>query len=380
MKKILSSILAAILAFGIMPVSAFAEGYEYENISGTVYISVSDDDKYVTSDGAVKGRVMAYVPVDLAKLRDVKLEEHINAYDGTTFEQYYYDKDHNGKYEITLLQLYLYVLDTYYVGTSSELQAKGSPGSMYMQYGFWGHDENLLYYVNGSYPLDPDLGANMGATADKIVLRDGDFIDVTLYDNWDFYSDEKAGFHYFADKNNNVTHEYFAKAGESFELNYIRIFGNIDEGTVGVATPSAGSTVYYGKNFYDTESAKTVITDDNGRASVTFDAPGTYYLWTDGEQGAEIEAIVSSPAYCKVTVVGESGSDTVYGDINGDGAVDMDDVLEIIWYYNGITKSLTESQKKAADVNGDGAVDMDDVLEMIWFYNGTINKFSADEK
>ena len=58
----------------------------------------------------------------------------------------------------------------------------------------------------------------------------------------------------------------------------------------------------------------------------------------------------------------------------------MDDVLEIIWYYNGITKSLTESQKKAADVNGDGAVDMDDVLEMIWFYNGTINKFSADEK
>ena len=52
----------------------------------------------------------------------------------------------------------------------------------------------------------------------------------------------------------------------------------------------------------------------------------------------------------------------------------------MIWYYNGITKSLTESQKKAADVNGDGAVDMDDVLEMIWFYNGTISKFSADKK
>lgn len=379
MKKILSFILAVILAFGILPVSAFAEGYEYENISGTVYISISSDDKYVISDGVIAGTFMAYVPVDLAKLRDVKLEEHINAYDGTTFEQYYYDEDHNGKYEITLLQLYLYVLDTYYTGTSSELQVSGSPGSMYMKYGFWGHDENLLYYVNGNYPLDPDLGANMGATADKIVLRDGDFIDVTLYDNWSFYSDEKAGFHYFADKNNNVTHEYFAKAGEPFELNYIRIFGNIDEGTVGVATPSAGSTIYYGKNFYDTESAKTVITDDNGKASVTFGEPGTYYLWADGESGAETEAIVSSPAYCKVTVEGGSGSDIVYGDVNGDGKVDSLDAMLIYACHNG-KKALSEKQRLVADVNGDGKVDSFDAMLVYAYHNGKIKKFPIENK
>lgn len=378
MKKILSFILAAILAFGIMPVSAFAEGYEYEDVSGTAYISVSSDDKYVTSDGAVKGRVMAYVPVDLAKLREVKLEEHINAYDETTFEQYYYDKDHNGKYEITLLQLYLYVLDTYYTGTSSELQVSGSPGSMYMKYGFWGHDENLLYYVNGSYPLDPDLGENMGATADKIVLRDGDFIDVTLYDNWSFHHDEKAGFHYFADKNNNVTHEYFAKAGESFELNYIRIFGNIDKGTVGVATPSAGSTVYYGKNFYDTESAKTVITDDNGKASVTFDEPGTYYLWADGESGAEIEAIVSSPAYCKVTVEGGSGSDIVYGDVNGDGRVSIVDAGLLVQYCRRIN-TITEEQLKACDLNGDGKVSIIDAGLLVQYCRKIISKFPVEQ-
>lgn len=379
MKKILSFILAAILAFGILPVSAFAEGYEYENISGTVYISISSDDKYVISDGVIAGTFMAYVPVDLAKLRDVKLEEHINAYDGTTFEQYYYDEDHNGKYEITLLQLYLYVLDTYYTGTSSELQVSGSPGSMYMKYGFWGHDENLLYYVNGNYPLDPDLGANMGATADKIVLRDGDFIDVTLYDNWSFYSDEKAGFHYFADKNNNVTHEYFAKAGEPFELNYIRIFGNIDKGTVGVATPSAGSTIYYGKTFYDTESAKTVITDDNGKASVTFGEPGTYYLWADGESGAETEAIVSSPAYCKVTVEGGSGSDIVYGDVNGDGKVDSLDAMLIYACHNG-KKALSEKQRLVADVNGDGKVDSFDAMLVYAYHNGKIKKFPIENK
>lgn len=379
MKKILSFILAVILAFGILPVSAFAEGYEYENISGTVYISISSDDKYVISDGVIAGTFMAYVPVDLAKLRDVKLEEHINAYDGTTFEQYYYDEDHNGKYEITLLQLYLYVLDTYYTGTSSELQVSGSPGSMYMKYGFWGHDENLLYYVNGNYPLDPDLGANMGATADKIVLRDGDFIDVTLYDNWSFYSDEKAGFHYFADKNNNVTHEYFAKAGEPFELNYIRIFGNIDKGTVGVATPSAGSTIYYGKTFYDTESAKTVITDDNGKASVTFGEPGTYYLWADGESGAEIEAIVSSPAYCKVTVEGGSAPEILYGDVNGDGKVDSLDAMLIYACHNG-KKALSEKQRLVADVNGDGKVDSFDAMLVYAYHNGKIKKFPIENK
>ncbi len=378
MKKILSFILAVILAFGILPVSAFAEGYEYENISGTVYISISSDDKYVISDGVIAGTFMAYVPVDLAKLRDVKLEEHINAYDGTTFEQYYYDEDHNGKYEITLLQLYLYVLDTYYTGTSSELQVSGSPGSMYMKYGFWGHDENLLYYVNGNFPLDPSLGPNKGATADKIVLRDGDFIDVTLYDNWSFFSDEKAGFHYFADKNNNVTHEYFAKAGESFELNYIRIFGNIDEGTVGVATPSAGSTVYYGKNFYDTESAKTVITDDNGKASVTFGEPGTYYLWADGESGAETEAIVSSPAYCKVTVVGGSGSDIVYGDVNGDGRVSIVDAGLLVQYCRRIN-TITEEQLKACDLNGDGKVSIIDAGLLVQYCRKIISKFPVEQ-
>lgn len=378
MKKILSFILAAILAFGILPVSAFAEGYEYENISGTAYISISSDDKYVISDGAVAGTFMAYVPVDLAKLRDVKLEEHINAYDGTTFEQYYYDEDHNGKYEITLLQLYLYVLDTYYTGTSSELQVSGSPGSMYMKYGFWGHDENLLYYVNGNYPLDPSLGPNMGATADKIVLRDGDFIDVTLYDDWSFHHDEKAGFHYFADTNNNVTHEYFAKAGESFELNYIRIFGNIDKGTVGVATPSAGSTIYYGKTFYDTESAKTVITDDNGKASVTFGEPGTYYLWADGEPGAEIESIVSSPANCKVTVVGESGSDIVYGDVNGDGKVSIVDAGLLIQHCRKMIV-LSEKQLKVCDLNGDGKVTINDAGLLVQYCRKIIRKFPVEQ-
>ncbi len=375
MKKFLALVLAAIMAFGVLPMTAFAKDYEYEDVSGTVYISISDDDKYVTSDGAVSGTIMAYVPVDLAKLRDIKLEDY-------GLEDFYCDRDGDGKYTVSVLHLFLYVLDTYYKGTAKDLVITGSAGHMYMQNGFWGHDENLLYYVNGDYPMDPTLGPNMGATADVIALNDGDFIDVTMYENWSFYSDPNAGFHYFTDANGGITHEYSATAGTPLAINYVRIFGNVEEGTTGVSKPSANSTVYYSKTLYDENSAETVTTDANGKANITFAKSGTYYLWAYGEYGTEEggceEAIVSSPSYCKVVVEGGSGSDVVYGDVNGDGKVNIIDVIAIIRYYNGTGNALSDDQLKAADVTGDGKVNLFDVIDMIKYYNGTINKFKAE--
>lgn len=376
MKKIISIILAAILAFGILPTSAFAEEYEYEDVSGTVYISISSDDKYVMSDGVIAGKFMAYVPVDLAKLREVKLEKRINASDGNTLEIFYYDADGNGKYEITVLQLYLYVLDTYYSGTSSELQISGSPGSLFMQDGFWGHDLNLTYYKNGSYPL---AKPGWGATADQIALEDGDFIDVALYESWAFYSNEAAGFHYF-ENDLGITHEYNTEVGKPLEIKYTRAWGDMNVGCETERVASAGSTIYYGKTFYDEDTAKTVTTDANGEASITFSESGTYYLWAYGEEGVDLDAIVSSPAYCKVIVGGGSGSDTIYGDIDGDGEVGLADVLAMIRYYNGNSDAIAPENMKAADVNGDGEVDLADILEMIRFYNGIIDKFSIDKK
>lgn len=377
MKKLLALVLAAIMALSVLPVSAFAEGYEYDDVSGTVYISVSDDDKYVTSDGVNSGTIMAYVPVDLAKLRDVKLENY-------GLEEFYCDRDGDGKYTITVLHLFLYVLDTYYSGTAKDLTISGSAGHMYMQNGFWGHDENLLYYVNGDYPMDSTLGPNMGATADVIPLNDGDFIDVTMYESWSFYSDPMAGFHYFTDANGGITHEYSAVAGTPLGINYVRIFGDVDKGTSGVGTPSANSTVYYGKTLYDEETADTVITDANGKANITFDKGGVYYLWAYGEYGTEEggceEDIVSSPAYCKVVVEGGAEPEILYGDVNGDGKVNLFDVIALIRYYNGVGTELSAEQLKAADVTGDGKVNLFDVIEMIRFYNGLIDKFSADKK
>ena len=73
MKKLLALILAIIMAIGVLPVTVLAaEEYEYEEVNGTAYISISKDDRYVVSDGVDAGTIMAYVPVDLAELRMVR--------------------------------------------------------------------------------------------------------------------------------------------------------------------------------------------------------------------------------------------------------------------------------------------------------------------
>lgn len=379
MKKLLALVLAAIMALSILPTTAFAaEEYVYEDVKGTVYISISDDDKYVISDGAVSGTIMAYVPIDIAKLRDIKLENYSDG-SGGTLEDFYYDADGNEKYEITVLQLYLYVLDTYYHGTAKELEITGSAGSLYMQNGFWGHDQNLTYYVNGAYPLERE---GWGATADRISVSDGTFVDLSMYTSWSFYSDDRAGYHYFEDSSG-ITHEYSAEIGKPLAIKYTRAWGNLKHGGATERVASANSTIYYGKTLYDEETAETVTTDADGKANITFTESGTYYLWGYGEFGTEESGceneIVSSPSYCKVVVSSKSSSDIVYGDINGDGKVDSLDAMLIYACHNG-KKVLLEEQRLAADVNGDGKVDSFDAMLVYAYHNGKINKFPVENK
>lgn len=371
MKRILAFVIVLVMAIGILPVSSFAaeKTYEYESVSGTTYISISDDDTYVTSDGVIEGTVMAYVPVDLAKLSQIKLEDY-------ELEQYYYDADGNGKYEITVLQLYLYVLDNYYSGTASELEISGSPGSLFLEGGFWGHDLNLTYYVNGQYPTSRP---GWGSTADQITLSDGDFVDVSMYTSWSFFGDSLAGYHFFEDASG-ITHEYAAKTGEALNIKYTRAWGDMMSGATTNRVASANSKIYYATSMY-AAGAQSVTTDAEGKATITLTQPGTYYLWGYGESGKENpDDIVSAPSYAKVVVTGEAVSEVIYGDITGEGTVNVMDVIAIIKYYNGVGDTLTESQLKAADVTGDGTVNMMDVIEMIKYYNGVITEFSGNKK
>ena len=261
-------------------------------VTGTCYISVSDDDKYIVSDGIDSGTRMHYVPVDLAEAAKINLEDY-NLQDFIS-----YDK-HGNEEPITLLKVYLYVLDKYYKGTGKALEITGSAGSLFMNNGFFGHDCNLTYYVNGKYPL---MYAGWGATADTIVIKDGDFIDVSMYSDWSFWGDSKAGYHYFLDKNGSIQHEFTVKQGEELKVGVGLAWGNLNIGGDTYLLHESGYEFYSSTEDELFAGGTPQATDNDGYANINFDKPGTYYLYAYGAKGENTSGIVSTPAYAKVIV------------------------------------------------------------------------------
>ena len=283
-KRILSILLATVMVFTMIP--SITKADESEN----VYISVSYDDKYKEDKN---GKPIAYVPVSFEALATVDLNEY-------GLSEYLYDEDGDGTYEITALQLIIYAHEKLYGGDWNDVTFTGSPGSSYFEGGLFGQDENLNYYLNGQYPL---ASAGWGATSDQIVLEAGDFIDLAGFTSWDFYQDSGYGFHYFADANGDVTHNYTAEAGEPCEIKLMKGTKDYEYNSVFFDIPDY--TVYYGTELYNTTGS--VTTDENACASITFPSDGKWYLWVDGGYGNEYpDSIVSTPGYAEVTVTAKA--------------------------------------------------------------------------
>ena len=279
-KRLLSLLLTFILVFTMIPMTVSAT--ESEN----VYISVSYDDKFTNDKN---GNPITYIPVSFDTLSTINLSDY-------GLEDYRYDEDGDGTYEITALQLIIYAHEALYGGDFSEVTFTGSPGSSYFAGGLFGRDENLNYYLNGQYPL---AGAGWGATSDQIVLEPGDVISLAGFTSWDFYQDSAYGFHYFADAEGNMTHQYTAEAGTACDVKLIKGTKDYEYNSVFYDIPDY--TIYYGTSLYN--EAGSVVTDESGCATVTFPSAGKWYLWVDGGYGNEYPgAIVSAPGYAEVTV------------------------------------------------------------------------------
>ena len=279
-KRILSILLAVVMVFTMIPLTAVATENDY------VYISVSYDDKFKEDKN---GKPMAYIPVSFEELASVDLNEY-------GLSEYLYDEDGDGTYDTTALQLIIYAHEELYGGDFSEVTFTGSPGSSYFQGGLFGQDENLNYYLNGQYPL---AGAGWGATSDQIVLEPGDVISLAGFTSWDFYQDSGYGFHYFADSNGAMTHTYTAEVNEACDIKLIKGTKDYEYNSVFFDVPDY--TVYYGTELYN--ETGSVTTDGDACASITFPSAGKWYLWVDGGYGNEYsESIVSAPGYAEVTV------------------------------------------------------------------------------
>lgn len=297
-------------------------GYdETDAASVKVYVTVSNDGiPLVGIDGTVLSHLeldLPYFDLDKQKLSDYYRYHTENGQGGYVDDQVVKRP--------TALHLYLYLLGVYYLGLTPEqvingeeiinghdgsvgvtdmtgkqpyddsslaLNITGSATSMYMQQ-FWGHDENLMYYRNHVYPL---MSAGWGATADYVLLSDGDTIDVAMFSNWSFW--QSGAFAAF-DRDS-----YAVRPGGSLTVQTQKYdTRSVADGGTESFEPITGLTV----KVYDADWREVgevaAHSGDGSSYTYTFEKEGTYYLLaTDPNAGTEDACY--APATARVTVGG----------------------------------------------------------------------------
>lgn len=297
-------------------------GYdETDAASVKVYVTVSNDGiPLVGIDGTVLSHLeldLPYFDLDKQKLSDFYRYHTENGQGGYVDDQVVKRP--------TALHLYLYLLGVYYLGLTPEqvingeeiinghdgsvgvtdmtgnqpyddsslaLNITGSATSMYMQQ-FWGHDENLMYYRNHVYPL---MSAGWGATADYVLLSDGDTIDVAMFSNWSFW--QSGAFAAF-DRDS-----YAVRPGDSLTVQTQKYdTRSVADGGTESFEPITGLTV----KVYDADWREVgevaAHSGDGSSYTYTFEKEGTYYLLaTDPNAGTEDACY--APATARVTVGG----------------------------------------------------------------------------
>ncbi len=300
-------------------------GYdETDQASVTVYVTISSDGAPIIGkdDG---GTILSHLEVKVPYFP-------LSLYGLDDFNRYHTENG-SGSYtdnEIvqrpTLLHLYIYMLERYYLGVAEKDCGKGTSGlleftgsgegvndmlggsykdtrnallisgsatSMFMQ-NFWGHDENLMYYRNHVYPL---MSAGWGSTADYILLSDNDTIDLAMFSNWSFWT--YGAFARF-DKD-----DYTAKVGEkiTFETQKYDTKCVSDGGTESFEPITGLNVKLYNENWEQQQE----LTSEG--SSYTLDTAslkaGTYYLLGyDPNYGTENACY--APATAKVVLTSEA--------------------------------------------------------------------------
>lgn len=110
---------------------------------------------------------------------------------------------------------------------------------------------------------------------------------------------------------------------------------------------------------------------------VDYEIIGTVDFTDPGEYTCQIRGIhnYTGLVTCTYTV---TKNPVLFGDLTGDGEVDIFDANLIVAFYNG-TADLNADALAAADVNGDGDVDIFDANLVVSYYNGTIAAFPVEE-
>ena len=349
----------------------------------TVYFSFSHDDKFESCEQsgqtvALKKVTVPYFDLALYGLEDFYFASEDygpasgdptggpgSALDPGTKEFAY------GK--ITMLHLFLYATEVYYLGIDPADAGKGyladngimgtdifsysgSTGSIFLQ-NIWNYDLNLNYYLNYEYPL---ASAGWGSTCDQILLREGDIVTLGHFSDWSFFNDTTSIFNYIvADKTDPVQGDKIKlelyHAGADMYGTYNTAHTLIDYSPSVYCTPVndiVSGDVTTWQYVGNAEADGSLVVDTSTLA------PGEYIFALAGQPGKENPgAICSTPGGIRLTI---HEKPVIKGDINGDGVINSTDVMAL---FNAIN-SGDDLDATVADVNGDGVIDARDVMAL----------------
>ena len=275
--------------------------------------------------------------------------------------------------KITMLHLFLYATEVYYLGIDPADAGKGyladngimgtdifsysgSTGSIFLQ-NIWKYDLNLNYYLNYEYPL---ASAGWGSTCDQILLREGDIVTLGHFSDWSFFNDTTSIFNYIvADKTDPVQGDKIKlelyHAGADMYGTYNTAHTLIDYSPSVYCTPVndiVSGDVTTWQYVGNAEADGSLVVDTSTLA------PGEYIFALAGQPGKENSGVIcSTPGGIRLTI---HEKPVVKGDLNGDGVINSTDVMAL---FNAIN-SGDDLDATVADVNGDGVIDARDVMAL----------------
>ena len=274
--------------------------------------------------------------------------------------------------KITMLHLFIYATEVYYLGIDPADAGKGyladngmgtdifnysgSTGSIFLQ-NIWNYDLNLNYYLNYEYPL---ASAGWGSTCDQILLRDGDIVTLGHFSDYSFFNDTTSIFNYIvADKTDPVQGDKIKlelyHAGADMYGTYNTAHTLIDYSPSVYCTPVndiVSGDVTTWQYVGNAEADGSLVVDTSKLA------PGEYIFALAGQPGKENSGVIcSTPGGIRLTI---HEKPVVKGDLNGDGVINSTDVMAL---FNAIN-SGDDLDATVADVNGDGVIDARDVMAL----------------
>lgn len=330
-----------------------------KNPTVTAYFSLTNDDKYVigNGNGGGSGKVMAFQQVTVPYF-DLGL---YGLQSGYFRSETYGPQNPNDQMggsalsagtsataygKITDLHLMIYMLERHYCGLTDEqcgkgylytnhlmgkdstvLETEGGAGSVLVRH-YWGHDMNFNYYQNYVYPL---ASAGWGATADQIILRDGEIFTLAMFTDWGFYTKSGAGFQHLGTDEDKCAVSIEPGVSESFDLTLYRSYGYDQDKYDTKHTPVPNAPVYY--TLADSLKVGTVgtsdwtrcgTTDANGKITVNLTALDltageTYLFATPGQkQGNGDDAVVACPGGILVKVAASERKTVTFVDRLGE--------------------------------------------------------------